>query len=167
MNLILVETPAQIEAVAAMARDIWTRHYVPIVGADQVDYMLDEFQSPAAIARQIASEGFEYYLASGLGYMALVPDIPHGQVLLSKLYVQEQRRGSGLGRAMVAFAASRCVRWRCPELWLTVNKHNTGAIAFYERMGFRITGPLIQDIGGGFIMDDWRMALQIAHGDTH
>jgi hypothetical protein len=28
-------------------------------------------------------------------------------------------------------------------------------------MGFRKTNPLVTDIGGGFVMDDWRMAKTI------
>lgn len=163
MNPILekVESPAQIAAVAELARETWTRHYGPIIGMDQVDYMLDRFQSPEAIARQIAAEGYEYYLAPGAGYLALVPEPGQGRVLLSKIYVREERRGTGLGRALVAFAENRCRELNGRELWLTVNKHNTGSIAFYERRGFRKTGPMVTDIGAGFVMDDWRMAKPI------
>jgi GNAT superfamily N-acetyltransferase len=110
------------------------------------------------IARQIATEGYEYYLAPGAGYFALVPDRAAGRVLLSKIYVREDRRGTGLGRAMVAQAEARCAELGCRELWLTVNKHNVGSIAFYERLGFRKTGAVVTDIGHGFVMDDWRMA---------
>lgn len=47
------------------------------------------------------------------------------------------------------------------ELWLTLNKHNAGSIAFYEKMGFRKTEALVTDIGGGFVMDYWRMAIGV------
>jgi len=43
------------------------------------------------------------------------------------------------------------------ELWLTVNKDNADSIAFYRRVGFRIAGSSVMDIGGGFVMDDYRM----------
>ena len=79
-------------------------------------------------------------------------------VLLSKIYVKEDRRGTGLGRALVEFAEKRAGELGCRELWLTVNRRNAGSIAFYERMGFRKTDELVTDIGGGFVMDDWRMA---------
>ncbi|NCC92439.1 MAG: GNAT family N-acetyltransferase [Opitutae bacterium] len=124
--------------------------------------MLERFQSEEAIARQIAKEGCEYYLAPGAGYFALAPDREAGRVLLSKIYVREDRRGTGLGRAMAERAEARCAELGCRELWLTVNKHNTGSIAFYERMGFRKTGALVTDIGHGFVMDDWRMAKEIS-----
>lgn len=161
MELERVASPAQIAAVAELAREIWTAHYTPLIGAAQVEYMLAKFQSAEAIARQIAAEGYEYYQAPGAGYLALVPDREKNRVLLSKIYVRADRRGAGLGRALAAFAEQRAAELGGRELWLTVNKHNTGSIAFYERMGFRKTDPVVTDIGGGFVMDDWRLAKTV------
>lgn len=161
MGLVRVESREQIAAVAALARETWTRHYTPIIGAAQVAYMLERFQSAEAIARQIAEEGFEYYLEPDAGYLALVPDVPARRVLLSKIYVREDRRGTGLGRAMVDWAQTRCAQLGCRELWLTVNKHNSGSIAFYERMGFHKTQAVVTGIGNGYVMDDWRMAKTV------
>lgn len=161
MQLERVGNPAQIAAVAELAREIWTEHYTPIIGAAQVAYMLERFQSAAAIARQIADEGHEYYLAPDAGYLALVPDPAQARMLLSKIYVQAARRGTGLGRELVEFAVRRCRQAGCTELWLTVNRRNAGSIAFYERLGFVRTNELVIDIGGGFVMDDWRMAKPV------
>jgi diamine N-acetyltransferase len=44
---------------------------------------------------------------------------------------------------------------------LTVNRHNAGPIAFHQRMGFTIAGTLVQDIGQGFVMDDYKMIKPI------
>lgn len=161
MKLECVASPEQIAAVAALARETWTQHYVPIIGAAQVEYMLAKFQSAEAIARQIAAEGYEYYLAPGAGYLALVPDPAKKSLLLSKIYVRATLRGTGLGRTLVGFAERRCSELGCNELWLTVNRNNAGSIAFYERLGFRKTQTLVTDIGGGFVMDDWRMAKDV------
>ena len=163
MDLERVETAEQIRAVAVLARATWTAHYVPIIGREQVEYMLERFQSEGAIGRQIAEEGYEYYVARAAGYLAVVPDGAGTGLMLSKLYVAEGRRRTGLGRAMVTLAEERCRALDRRELWLTVNKHNLGSIAFYERMGFERTGALVTDIGGGFVMDDWRMAKKVGH----
>ena len=148
MDLERVESRAQIAAVAALARETWTQHYGPLIGAAQVEYMLAKFQSAEAIARQIAAEGYEYYLAPDAGYLALVPDRARQSAMLSKIYVRSSRRGTGLGRAMVDFAEKRAAELGGAELWLTVNKRNAGSIAFYERMGFLRTEALVTDIGG-------------------
>jgi ribosomal protein S18 acetylase RimI-like enzyme len=43
-------------------------------------------------------------------------------------------------------------------LFLTVNKTNAKAIAAYRKNGFSVREPVIVDIGGGFVMDDYVMA---------
>ena len=161
MKLERVESREQIAAVAALAKEIWTQHYVPIIGAAQVEYMLARFQSTEAIARQMAKDGYEYYLAPGAGYLALVPDAARKSMLLSKIYVRAELRGTGLGRSLVEFAEARSRELGCDELWLMVNRHNRASIAFYERVGFRKTGEMQTGIGAGFVLDDWRMAKPV------
>ena len=155
-----VREQSEVDAVAALAREIWTQHFVPIIGQAQVEYMLEHVQGANAIAGQIAS-GYEYYIVvdggKQVGYLALVPQPADGAVQLSKLYLLEKCRGRGLGKEMLAFAEQRCRELGAGTLWLTVNKYNAGPIAFYERMGFENVGAIVADIGGGFVMDDYRM----------
>ena len=49
---------------------------------------------------------------------------------------------------------------------LTVNRRNTGSIAFYERRGYVIRESAVFDIGGGYVMDDYVMEKQLGvpHG---
>jgi diamine N-acetyltransferase len=160
-----VASAQDVALVAQLAREIWTEHYVDIVGRAQVDYMLATFQSEAAIARQMA-KGQEYYLITHdgrpEGYLALVPQPAAGKLFLSKIYVRKAARGLGLGKSALAFAEQRCRDAELRTIWLTVNKHNTASIHWYERMGFRNAGPTVKDIGGGFIMDDFIMEKDVA-----
>lgn len=162
-DIVRVRSDEELGRVAELARETWTRHYTPIIGAGQVEYMLEKFQSVAAIARQIA-EGYEYYLmvAGGAccGYFALVPDEAGERLMLSKIYVLADKQGLGLGREAVAFAVRRCRELGRRALWLTVNKRNARSIAFYERVGFVTESSVVTDIGGGFVMDDYVMALR-------
>ena len=159
--MLAVLTPAGIDAVVVLARDIWNQHYVPIIGQAQTDYMLAKFQSMSAIARQIA-DGYQYYIARDqgveAGYFAVVPNGAEHRMLLSKIYVKLERRGAGIGRAMMIFVEALCGEMGIRELWLTVNRHNTGSIAFYQHMGFTVTESVVQDIGNGFVLDDYKMA---------
>jgi len=164
-EMIKVTQAAEINAVAALAHDIWNRHFVPIIGQEQVDYMLDKFQSAPAIARQIAS-GYEYYLVvhrhGRIGYFAIVPNPSGPGTQLSKIYVREDQRRHGVGNAIMAFVEERCRELGAREVWLTVNRHNAGPIAFYERAGFTTSESLVQDIGSGFVMDDFKMVKKIS-----
>jgi diamine N-acetyltransferase len=156
-----------IAEVARLARRIWNRHYVPIIGQAQVDYMLEKFQSERAIAEQVAGS-YEYFLivheGEPAGYAAIVHERSPARMLLSKIYVRDDRRGLGLGGAALRFVEDLCRRADCRTLWLTVNKNNTGTIRWYERMGFSNAGPIVQDIGGGFVMDDFKMVKDVGGG---
>ena len=44
--------PRDIALIAGLARQIWTEHYTPIIGAAQVEYMLGRFQSQSAIKKR-------------------------------------------------------------------------------------------------------------------
>jgi ribosomal protein S18 acetylase RimI-like enzyme len=155
-----IETREQIPAAVRLAHEIWSEHYTTIIGRAQVDYMLDRFQSEESIAAQLA-DGYEYYTISHegelVGYIAIVPDDDACSMMISKLYVRCSQRGQGFGRAMLDLAKKRCRERNARSLWLTVNKNNSLAIAFYTRMGFRNAGSVVKDIGAGFVMDDYRM----------
>lgn len=160
-----VTTLRDIDAVAVLAHEVWNQHFPPIIGQEQVDYMLDKFQSVPAITRQIRKDGYEYYLIveddERAGYLALVPDDDGGSLQLSKLYLKQSCRGRGLGRTVLGWIEEERVPRGVRELWLTVNKDNAGSITFYQRVGFAIAGPIVTDIGGGFVMNDYRMVKSV------
>ncbi len=64
---------------------------------------------------------------------------------------------AGLGARTTGYTREH----RIQTLWLTVNKNNAHAIAWYSRKGFQNAGPTIQEIGGGFVVDDYRMQKNI------
>lgn len=158
MQVRSVQRPAAIARVAWLARHIWEEHFTPIIGARQVAYMLERFQSETAIAEQIEA-GFHYFLASDadgpIGYGAVRPE--GASAFLGKLYLRRDRRGQGAGRAMLAYAESVARADGARRLWLIVNRHNRLAIDAYLAWGFAVTGEQVADIGGGFVMDDYVM----------
>jgi GNAT superfamily N-acetyltransferase len=158
IQFVAVTTPQQIDAVAGLAREIWYEYYVALIGRAQVDYMVDRFQSSEAVAGQLR-EGYEYFLiqrdGQDIGYCAVQP-MPDGSLFLSKLYLLRDARGGGTGRVCMEFIEQLARRRGLNLLWLTVNKGNP-AVNAYERLGFRIAADVVMDIGGGFVMDDYRM----------
>ncbi len=150
--------------VARLAREIWPEHYVPIIGQAQVDYMLEKFQSADAITRQLANN-YEYYLVldrgKSAGYAGIVPDAGTSKLQLSKIYIRKELRSRGLGKETLRFVEGLCRKRGIKVIWLTVNKNNARSIAWYEHMGFTNAGPAVQDIGGGFVMDDFIMEKKV------
>lgn len=157
-----VQGANDIAKVEQLAEEIWTQHYTPIIGIDQVEYMLENFQSFEAIEKQI-SEGMIYSLlffeGDPVGYLASKPQ--GGDMFLSKIYVLSRMRGKGIGGYAMNYLESRAKEMGCSQLSLTVNKNNTDSIRAYEKMGFINVRPLQTDIGKGFIMDDYFMKKQL------
>lgn len=124
--------------------------------------MVAKFQSISAIAEQIAA-GYEYFLGEipGAGEVAYGSARHDPQSLfLSKLYVLKSARGGGVARALLHWLEEAARARGAASIWLTVNKRNP-AVNAYLRLGFKITGPVVADIGGGFLMDDYRMEKTI------
>lgn len=153
-----VLTEEQIEIVESLAAEIWTEHYVPIIGKEQVDYMLDRFQSKESISDQIRS-GFLYFLIKEdkqfIGYIGVRQK--GDELFLSKIYIESSERGKGLGKKAIHFIERLAKEKGLRKIVLTVNKNNRVAIKAYEKLGFKNLGSVIQEIGGGFVMDDYKM----------
>ncbi len=162
INPVLNET--EISQVVGLAKVIWFDHYAPIIGEDQVSYMLGKYQTQKAITSQINTEGYEYFLiiSEGLpvGYIGIIQK--HNELFLSKLYLLCTERGKGIGHAGMDFLIARCKANGTDFITLTVNKNNLGSIAAYEKMGFEKYGEVVSDIGSGYVMDDYLMRLRIS-----
>ena len=159
-----VTSKALIEITAQLAHKIWNQHYVPIIGQDQVDYMLGKFQDIEAISNQIKN-GYEYFVIFNQnipsGYLALVPNQNDKKLMISKIYVDSDFRGLGLGSKLMEFTLETAKEGTFECIWLTVNKNNIKTIEWYKSKGFIIKQKIEMDISNGFIMDDYLMELYL------
>ena len=149
--------------VAALAHEIWHEFYAAIITTAQIDYMLEHFQSEAAIVAQL-SEGYRYFLVAAdnadAGYFAVRAEPDKNRLFISKLYARCDTRGQGVGRAMLNAIEALARQEGFPTLYLTVNKHNP-TLSWYERRGFQRAAAFVADIGGGYVMDDFRMEKRL------
>ncbi|KAB1068699.1 GNAT family N-acetyltransferase [Tamlana haliotis] len=158
----IAETPSEFKTIASLAEVVWREHYIPIVGKAQVDYMLEKFQSSEAIKNQVESD-FLYYLVSynnkPVGYFAIMKEAE--ALFLSKFYILSDFRGRGIGKKAMRLIEAKALEFQLNKIRLTVNIHNTNAIKAYEKLGFKTLGPLVADIGNGFVMDDYEMVFGV------
>lgn len=161
----MVKTEEQIELTATLAKEIWTEHYTPIIGIEQVKYMLTNMQSATAITNHI-SNNYQYYLAyynnQPSGYFAIIENRKENSLTLSKIYVSHKSRNTGTGCEIMNFTKEKALTNNASKISLTVNKHNHNSINWYKKRGFKITEDIINDIGNGFYMDDYILELTIA-----
>lgn len=163
IKLVEVKTEQQIEAAAALADEIWHEWFPSILSAEQIDYMVDKFQSVRAMTEQIENGYIYYILRKGdarIGYTAIRTD-EDGRLFLSKIYIKKEYRGNGYAREVFTFLKDYCREHGLHAIWLTVNKHNDNSIAVYKKSGFRIIGEDVTDIGNGHVMDDYFFQLDI------
>lgn len=145
--------------LSCYARELWHAAYDELedIGAAQVDYMINAFQSTEALQSQLKEGNYRYYLieygGERAGYAGL--KLEKNALFLSKLYLAPAFIGKGLGQKALNAVKSVAVENGLPEIYLTVNKHNARAFAAYERFGFIRTAETVTDIGGGYFMDDY------------
>lgn len=56
-----VESPEEVERLASLADEIWHEYWPALIGEDQTDYMVEQFQSLGAIKRDMAEHAYEYW----------------------------------------------------------------------------------------------------------
>lgn len=157
----LVNDPETVVKMSAMATEIVREHYDPIIGKAQNDYMLERFQSPEAIAAQV-EDGAKYYFAREGGKdVGFLSYYLHDDCLyLSKFYLYKDERGKGHSREMLSFLMSKAREAGMPSIELNVNRNNS-AIKAYEALGFKRLREEKNDIGGGFVMDDYVYGIDV------
>lgn len=141
--------------LSAMACTIVKEYYDGLLGSAQNDYMIEKFQSVPAITAQLEN-GYQYYIMESNGIpVGFVGFYPKGdRMYLSKFYLDGSARGQGLGKAALAFLVEKTKAAQMRSIFLNVNKYNE-SIKAYEKMGFVRIGEEVNDIGNGYVMDDY------------
>lgn len=153
-----IETDEQITELCELAKKIWNEYSICFITQDQIDYMLEKFQSEQAVKAQISFQKYQYYFleedGENIGYFAVQRQ--KDNLFLSKIYIDKDHRGKGFARkafnnAIVKIAAEL----ELPKITLTVNKYNIPSVCVYEKLGFVRIDSVETDIGNGYIMDDY------------
>lgn len=158
LSITSVKDLTDILTIQHLASIIWKEHYTAIIGVDQVNYMLKNFQSEMAIKEQIRQH-YQYCLIhvedQAIGYFSTQKN--ENSIFLSKLYVLKDFRGKGVGNFALSYIQNEALKLGCNRINLTVNKYNLNTIKAYQKMGFTIVDEIVSDIGNNFVMDDFVM----------
>ena len=83
------------------------------------------------------------------------------RLFLSKLYVHKNHRHSGLGKMLFLDSVRYAKENKINKIFLTVNKDNTPSFEIYRHLGFKVIDAVVNDIGQGYVMDDYIMEYQL------
>ena len=152
-----VITKEQIKVLADTANVVWHDAFKEILTLEQIEYMIEKFQSFQALSQAIKDNGYKYYLIKTdnnvAGYTGLHEE--NGKMFLSKLYILKEYRGKQISSKTFDFIENLAKGNNLKSVWLTVNRNNKHAIAVYKHKGFVLIREQVADIGNGFVMDDF------------
>ena len=155
---------ADCELIHQLASEAFPATYREILTPEQIDYMMSWMYSLPSLERQMRAEGHRYYIAYAdgvpVGYVSIQQegiDLFH----LQKIYVLPAWQGRGVGGHLFRHAVAQVPTLHpapC-RMELNVNRQNP-ARAFYEHQGMRIVRQGDFEIGGGYEMNDYIMAME-------
>jgi ribosomal protein S18 acetylase RimI-like enzyme len=88
-------------------------------------------------------------------------EIYKGEFKLDKLYIHPDVQRQGVGGQLIEHVAARAKKNGYPCVVLAVNKRNDKAIGSYKKYGFAVRESIVDDIGRGFVMDDFVMEKKL------
>lgn len=153
--------------LADLADEIWHEYWPVLIGPEQTDYMVENFQSLEAIERDMAEHAYEYWFLRAeddgriVGYTGGHAEPETNRYFISKIYLRAEERGKGFASQAIAFYDQLARERGLDALYLTVNKHNELGVRAYLGKGFEIIDAVETDIGNGFVMDDYIMELAV------
>ncbi|MCD6067970.1 MAG: family N-acetyltransferase [Bacteroidetes bacterium] len=146
--------------IEELARTIWNKHYVPMIGQEQVDYMLANIYNAQSLQEQTEVKQHRFYLihANGIpdpiGFISISRE-KNGDYWIHKFYVLDEYQGKGTGTLVFEAIKQEMQDLTC--IRLTVNRGNYKSINFYFKQGFVIEQVADFDIGKGYYMNDFVM----------
>src|SRR5467141_3194459 len=125
-------TAADVSAITEIVDQAY-RHYIARMGKPPGP-MLDDYA-----ARVL--EGVVWVLEEGAAVAGIIVLLPTANyLLLDNIAVSPARQGLGLGRQLLAFAASEALRRGCPEIRLYTHQTMVENQRLYALIGYEETG---------------------------
>jgi len=155
----------ELSKVQSIAHRTWPDTFGKILSPEQITYMLELMYDLNILESQL-EKGHTFLIAeedgAELGFAGFELNYAASpKAKLHKIYLLPSAQGKGLGKKLIFEVADRAKQAGQKSLLLNVNKYNQSAIDFYMRMGFVEIYKEVIDIGGGYVMDDVVMELNL------
>ncbi|MBR4854634.1 MAG: GNAT family N-acetyltransferase [Alistipes sp.] len=162
MNLREIVGEADVRRVVKVAEVVWREANTAFCTIEQVEYMIERYQSFEAIMGQLM-QGYRYFVVEEdgeiLAYFGVQPQ--DDRLFLSKFYILQENRGRGIFSMGLDVMCEICREQDLRAIYLTVNRNNTHAYEVYLHKGFKVIEEAVADIGCGFVMDDYIMEYAV------
>ncbi len=152
-------TPPDVPAISSLAREIWQATYPGIITQDQIDFMLELRYGHERLYDDLedADKWLDQAFLDDRRVGFAFSEIYKGEFKLDKLYIHPDVQRQGVGGQLIEHVAERARKLGYPKVILAVNKRNEKAINSYKKYGFVVREIIQDDIGQGYVMDDFIM----------
>ena len=160
MEIIQANT-SHISTIQDIALRSWEITYADILSQEQMNYMIDMMYSTQALKKQMTEQNQFFLLIKTdplsdiLGFISYEFNYKNQpKTKIHKLYLLPECKGKGMGRILIDKVATLAQTEGNSYLSLNMNRDNK-SIGFYKQMGFEIVGEEDNDIGSGYLMEDY------------
>lgn len=161
MDIVLIEEK-EIDLLSQFASEVFIEYYTNLINEKQATYMANLFLSKKTI-KELLNNGAIFKMVidnnNPVGFTEYIKQ--DNRIFLSKLYVHKDHRHKHIGRLMLNEVIEYAKQDNIDKVYLTVNKYNYNSIDCYKHIGFKIIDAVVNDIGMGYVMDDYIMELDI------
>ena len=161
---IKIATNSDFTSIKEIAYLSWKIAYSHILSKDQMVYMLNRFYEPSGLQQNLDANHLFFLIQennSNLGFVSIEYNYQNKPVTrLHKLYLHPSAHGKGIGKFAIDFITKKASENNNFVISLNVNKYNN-ALHFYKKIGFKIVDEEILQIGEGYVMDDYKMELNL------
>ncbi len=152
-----------IDLIRELTFKVWPQTYSSIISKEQIDYMLEMMYSKTSLNEQIAG-GSQFIIAlenkEAVGF-ASYKQVEQSIYKLDKIYILKTQQRKGTGKFVIDHILQQIKKEGATSLQLQVNRNNSNAKLFYEKIGFCVIKQEDFEIGNGYIMDDYVMEKKI------
>jgi ribosomal protein S18 acetylase RimI-like enzyme len=161
---------ADLDRLRQLAMDTFTETFLADNTPEDIAAYIDEHFNLSTIAQQLSSEHMQWYLAlyhgQPAGYMKVNFDLaqteqeyPHS-LEVQRIYVLKTYKRMHIGSLLMQQAINLAREHKLHMIWLGVWEHNTRAIQFYIRLGFKQFGEHHFTLGND-VQHDYLMKLSL------
>ena len=166
IRIVDIRDAAQLKIVEDLAWKIFPKTYEGLIPAAQTPYMMRLMYDDAVLKKEFA-DGMIFSLVldgeTPIGYISRhLTDFGGRKVMrLEKLYLDFAYHGRSIGNMAVRYVLDAAKRAGASFVSLNVNKNNLRAQKAYLRAGFYRWRCDVEDVGGGFVKNDYVMRCDL------
>jgi len=131
-------TPADCDAILDIATRAWHDTYDDIVRTATIERALEEWYDPDSVRSAITGDARDYLVAEEeavVGYLS-GEQVDDGRGIIGAIYADPDRRGEGVGTALLDRFESICRDRGCSAIELRALADNDIGGSFYRSRGF-------------------------------